>query len=149
MDTLKVMDVLHARTSPNQEGLRFEGHYRFDDLQTEGDAICAWRIRPEGVGLSIKGHLTARVEMECVRCLARYTVPMDLEIDEKYVFDDYIDHSERERELTSEDFFEVIDQQGELDLKDLVHQLLILESASHETCGGEHCHYQAAQAGNY
>lgn len=139
-DLLKVSD-LKNRGVP----LHFQGHYTFDDIATEGPMICDWKIGPETAGFSIHGDIKGVMSLECARCLAPYPVPVALEIDEQYVYDSYVDPYEREKELSPEDFFEVVSEAGELDLKDLVHQFLILESANHSACGQVECGFAQAE----
>ncbi len=134
-DVLKVSDVAQGRLA-----LRFKGQYTFDDLQTADDVECDWQVQPETAGLSVRGDLRGTLQLECARCLAVFPVPVAMTINERYVFNHYVDPYGREKELQVEDFFEVVDEEGELDLKDLAHQFLILESANQSTCGRPECH---------
>ncbi|HEY9688283.1 MAG TPA: DUF177 domain-containing protein [Coleofasciculaceae cyanobacterium] len=138
VEKIKISDI-RSRNSV----LRFQEYYRFDDLQTSGDVPCDWEIRPETAGFSVRGKLNGEMNLECVRCLAGYSVPIDLEINERYVYDSYVDPFEREKELQADDFFEVANEEGVLDLKDLVHQFLILESEHQSTCGRSECDFSS------
>lgn len=133
-------DVIKVRDLASQgKRMRLQGEYRFDTLKTEGAVVGDWEIQPETAGLNVKGHMQGVVLIECARCLNDFPMSVDLEIDEHYVFDRYTDPHEREKELHTADFFEVIDEEGELDLKDLAHQFLVLESANQSTCGRPEC----------
>ena len=79
--------------------------------------------------------------LECARCLEPYPVPVDLRIDERFVYEDSLASREKERELQSDDFYETLDEAGELDLKDLAHQFLILESLNHPNCQRPECRF--------
>jgi uncharacterized metal-binding protein YceD (DUF177 family) len=138
VEKIKISDIRHRSSA-----LRFQERYRFEDLQTGGGVSCDWEIKPETAGFSVLGKLHGEVNLECVRCLAGYTVPIDLEINERYVYDSYVDPYEREKELQADDFFEVANEDGELDLKDLVHQFLILESENQSTCGRSECDFSS------
>lgn len=136
-DRLKVSDVVRN----HKTATRFRGNYTFEDLKTAGDMSCDWSIQSETAGISIHGKLNGIMELECGRCLEPYQVPVNMEIDERYVFGSFVELHEKEKELQSDDFFEVVDEEGELDLKDLVHQFLILESESQPACGRPECRF--------
>lgn len=142
MNTLKVSDVMKGREAV----LRFSGDYRFEDLQSEGDVHCDWEVSREVAGMDVRGALHGDLVLECVRCLQPFPMRIDLDIDERYVLSHYTDPYEREKQLSADDFFETIEEEGVLDLKDLVHQLLILEASQQETCGRAECCYQGAAA---
>jgi uncharacterized metal-binding protein YceD (DUF177 family) len=79
--------------------------------------------------------------LECARCLELFPVPVSLELNEHYVFDRFVDPYEKEKELSAEDFYEVVSEEGDLDLSDLAHQFLILEVEEHSLCGRMECHF--------
>src|SRR5690606_11758888 len=130
MDTVKALDVVQGR----QQGVELHGEYRYEDVPTEGTVACDWQLSSGGVRLNVKGRLHARLVLECARCLGSYTVPVDVNIRERYVFDSYVEHGSREREITADDYYETVDEYGELDLKDLAHQFLVMEAEAHQTC---------------
>lgn len=132
-DTIKVSDLIQRGST------RIEGDYGYDDFPTEGPVHVAWEIAPATAGLTVHGKLDGIMRLTCDRCLGEFPVPADLTIDERYVFESYVDPFEREKELQAQDFFEVVSEQGVLDLKDLAYQFLILESANHPTCGRADC----------
>ena len=136
-ERLNIPDLMHNRNAVT----RFSADYRYDDLKTEGLAHCNWSFSPEVAGFSIFGDITATLTLECVRCLEPYNVPVQVEIDERYAFERFVERSEKEKELQSEDFYEVISEEGKLDLKDLAHQWLVLESENHSLCGRAECHF--------
>jgi uncharacterized metal-binding protein YceD (DUF177 family) len=134
---LNISDLMHNRNAVT----RFPGAYVYDDLKTEGPVRCDWDFSPEIAGFHVHGQLDAILKLECMRCLEPYQVPVSLEIEERYVFEHYVDRSEKEKELLSEDFYEVVKEDGELDLKDLAHQWLVLESENHPLCGRAECRF--------
>lgn len=135
MDVLKLPDLL--RNHP--PALKTTGNYEFEDLPTSGPACCDWDIRLEIPGVTVEGKLDAMVQVECARCLEIFEVPVGVSVHERYVFSKYVDEGEQEKELHAEDFYEVVDEDGELDLKDLAHQLLILETSDDTLCGRTDC----------
>ena len=136
-ETVKIGDLRRNRNAPTH----YEGIYRYEDLKTDGPVVCDWSLALETAGFVVHGSLQATVELECVRCLSPVVSPVVLQIDERFVFDSFVDRSEKEKELLSDDFYEVVDEEGELDLKDLAHQWLLLESDSHPLCGRAECQF--------
>ena len=138
-ESVETVKIIEIRNHPST--LRLQGRYRFDDLNTADDLVCDWSLRPETAGFTVFGALHGNLSCECGRCLAHFNVPIDLQIHERYVYDHYVDPSEREKELQAEDFFEVVNEDGLLDLKDLAYQVLILEAENQSTCGQAECSF--------
>lgn len=134
---LKIVDVTRGRNPIRH----LQGHYTFDDLKTSEPIACDWHFSAETTGLKLKGTLSGTLLQECARCLEPFETPVDLTIEEQYVFESFVALDEREKELQSEDFFEVVDEEGVLDLHDLAHQFLVMEADNHPTCGRETCHF--------
>lgn len=137
VERIRVVDVTRGM-NPTKQVL---GHYEFDDLKTTGPIDCNWRLQAEPVGLSVRGEINGVMVLECARCLDSYDLPLNLKIQERYVFNDSLESSDKERELHDDDFYETVDEEGELDLKDLAHQFLILESAEHPNCERPECRF--------
>lgn len=140
MESPTSREVLRISDLKNRAGaLRFEGAYTFEDIATSEPVRCAWTIASATAGFTVQGQVDGVMQLDCYRCLEPYTVPVALAIDEQYVFESYTDPYEREKELVSDDFFEVVSEAGELDLKDLAHQFLVLELANYGACGRAAC----------
>lgn len=135
VERLKVVEITRGKNPVT----RLVGRYEFDDLKTDGPVACTWRLQSEPVSLTVYGQVQGVMRLECVRCLEPYALPVALEVQERYVFQDSLAGREKERELQSADFYEVVDEEGELDLKDLAHQFLILESLEHPNCERPEC----------
>src|SRR5688572_30663795 len=85
-DRVKVSDLVRERSGVN----RFHGDYRYEDLKTDGAISADWQAQPVTAGVSVQGSLHGSLLLDCARCLEPYTVPVDLQIDERYVFDSYV-----------------------------------------------------------
>jgi uncharacterized metal-binding protein YceD (DUF177 family) len=134
---LNISELMHNRNALT----RFPGVYSYDDIKTDGAVRCDWKFDVEAAGFTAHGVLNATLDQECARCLEAYQVPVSLEIDERFVLDSFVDRSEKEKELSAEDFYEVVKADSELDLKDLAHQWLVLESENHPLCGRAECRF--------
>jgi uncharacterized metal-binding protein YceD (DUF177 family) len=137
VERIKVLEVSRQKHPVTQ----LEAHYSFADIKTDGPVLCHWRFHKEHVGLTVYGELQGCLLLECARCLEPYQVPVDLQVNERFVFEDSLTSKDKERELQSDDFYEVLDEEGELDLKDLAQQFLILESLNHPNCQRPGCRF--------
>ena len=139
-ETIAVKDIL-KETSENDAGnYRIRTSYEIEEVPTEGSVDISWLIYAEPTGLVVKAGLNATLLLECMRCLASYASPVVLEIEEHYVFTRFLEETfGKEHELQADEFFETLDENGVLNLKDLVRQVLLLEAEEHPLCGRANC----------
>lgn len=135
-DSPKVRDILASR----DEVVRLHGQYAFDDPKTDGEIACNWRISRHSTGLNVRGRMEGMMEIVCSRCLENYPLPVSLEINEHFVFDRFVTAAaEREQELREEDLFENLSEEGELDLRHLAYQFLVMTFGDPSPCEREEC----------
>ncbi len=134
-DLLKVQDIMGGRL----ESFKLTRHYGgYADFPLGGQLDCIWLIDRETAGFAVKGSVKGTMQLECARCLESYALPLSLPVDEHYVLASYV-QDEREKELQPEDYYETIGEHDSLDLRDLAHQLLVLEAEDHPTCTRPTC----------
>ncbi|MEB3288141.1 MAG: DUF177 domain-containing protein [Vampirovibrionales bacterium] len=135
-DPLDVDSVLQGKNPPSRSA-----QYRFSDIPSETPFHCQWHIeRRAGGGIALEGHLAGDLLLTCDSCEQPFLQPIALGIDELYVLSQYAEGSQsREKELQADDFYEVVEENGVIDLKDLAHQYLVMESAHHPTCQQAPC----------
>ncbi len=131
MDKLDIRKVAHSRNAVlNVEGTYSPEKLGFNqndvDNQLVEDVVCSWRFKTNSVGLWVQGVLSTSM---AVPHRSTEAIPIDLKISEKFVFDHVVDDDSLagERQLTDGDFFETVDENGYLDLIDLVRQYVIME----------------------
>lgn len=141
-DTLKIADLLRKLSlSHNPADNLFHGEYQFEDIPGDGLFHVNWTIKPGAAGIILHGKLTGVLALECDRCLTPYTVDVDLDIDERYVFSSFTEDFGKEKELLADDFYETTDEEGVLDLKDIARQFLLMEVENHPLCGTADCRF--------
>jgi uncharacterized metal-binding protein YceD (DUF177 family) len=89
----------------------------------------------------LQGQIKTIVKLQCHTCLNYFFQSLDLEINEEFVYEDYLNEkalSARDRELQSEDFFEAVPYYGEIDVSDIVYQAVNLAVPTYCSCG-KHC----------
>lgn len=129
MDVLNLPEMIKKR----QDTLEMVSRYEFEDIKTHGPVTCHWQLRLGSVGLWVKADVQADLIMPCAQTMEETVVPFETRINEKLAFRRYAGYGDeyappREKELKSgDDFFEVIDEDDLLDLKDLVRQYLVME----------------------
>jgi uncharacterized metal-binding protein YceD (DUF177 family) len=141
-DVVKVAHILQGPSGLPLEEFRLKRDYMLDDVPTKEPIACSWLIYPRSTGLTVIGNVKADLSLECIRCLTPYSVPLSLELEEEYMFSRFTEESQgKEKELQADDFYETIDENGVLDLRDLLRQFLLLEAENHAYCGREDCHF--------
>lgn len=118
-------------------GVHVEGERSFT-LRPGGAVDC--RIeRGDDLSVHVRGHLRAVLELECGRCLERYELPLDQELDLFYLPHRPEDQAESEDEVELSDRDVVVAYyQGErLDLGDVLREQLFLAVPLRPLCREE------------
>jgi len=62
-----------------------------DTTYTENVITCIFTSEKEGNGFRLHGEISAKVEIECVRCLSKLVfaspIPVEIMVDRKYIYD--------------------------------------------------------------
>jgi uncharacterized protein len=94
-------------------------------------------IQAIGGGVLINGHVQTLLKLNCHVCLRPFFQSLNIEIDEQLSAKADEGDSPRERELTRDDFYEVIPVDGILDISDIVYQAVTLASPVFCRCGDD------------
>ncbi len=94
-------------------------------------------------GVKMTGELEALLELSCDVCLGSFTLPLEIDIDEQFVYSRSGDTHEseetqtytKEKELNPEDFYEVLPDDKTLDVTDIVYQAVVLSLPAFAHCG--------------
>lgn len=91
-------------------------------------------------GIRITGHVQTLLKLTCDRCLGPYFLNISVPIEEHFreqVAQQYREPEKTglQRELTAEDFVEELDEDGVLDITDLVYQAVTLATPISRLCG--------------
>ena len=85
-------------------------------------------------GVKVEGHVETEMIFECDRCLKKYPYHVFIDIDEKFVKDNFTSTANKELELTEADFTEELNDKNEIDITDLIYQSIILNMPSQQLC---------------
>lgn len=93
-------------------------------------------VQSSAGGVTISGRVQTLLKLNCHVCLRPYFQSLTVDIDEQLAASDRAE-SPRERELLKDDFYEVIPEDGVLDIGDIVYQAVTLASPVFCRCGDE------------
>lgn len=87
--------------------------------------------------VNIKGNIKAELLLQCDRCLENFIHNVDLNINEDFMNEKLADTYQKEQELSKNDFVEILDENNEIDIKDLVYQSILLDIPNKRLCNEE------------
>ncbi|MBK9145898.1 MAG: DUF177 domain-containing protein [Candidatus Melainabacteria bacterium] len=89
-------------------------------------------------GVRLTGHVKTLLKLTCQTCLRPYFQSIAVELDEQFSSRAYADEeSQKEKELTRDDFYEVLPADGILDIDDIVYQAVTLACPVYCRCGDD------------
>lgn len=94
-------------------------------------------IQASGGGVLINGHVQTLLKLNCHVCLRPFFQSLNVEIDEQLSARAEEVDSPRDKELTRDDFYEVIPLDGLIDISDIVYQAVTLASPVFCRCGDD------------
>lgn len=98
-----------------------------------------------GVAFGVSGHVKARLELECGRCLEPFELPVEADFDLRYV-PAVANTGEEEQEVGDEDLSIAFYREGMLDLVDLLREQFVLALPMKPLCS-EDCRGLCPQCG--
>ncbi len=135
--TIPVSEILRYRDT----ALDLSEAYQYDDIDSVEGIRSDLHIQLNASGFRVYGNIRGSVTVPCDRCLEPVCEPIAIRLDEQYVFSWIMPAQARDQEVQIEDFYEEIDEDGELDVRDLVHQMVLVETAVQHVCGRESCQF--------
>ena len=98
-----------------------------------------------GDAFGVSGHVNARLELECGRCLEPFELPVEADFDLRYV-PSIANSGNEEQEVGNEDLSVAFYREGMLDLVDLLREQFVLALPMKPLCG-EDCRGLCPQCG--
>ncbi len=84
--------------------------------------------------LNIRGKIKAEVLLQCDRCLESYVHSVNVEINEDFSASKVIPDNQKDYELTKDEFVEELGNSKEVDVKNLIYQLILLDLPGKNLC---------------
>ncbi len=91
-------------------------------------------------GAQVVGKINTLLKLVCHSCLRQFFQPLSLQLDETFVYEDYLNEGakeSRDRELLKDDFVESVSYSGFIDVSDLIYQAVTLAIPSFCSCGSD------------
>jgi uncharacterized protein len=136
MNKLKI-SLKDLRARPGQK-LHLSFHASVQEPILEDPVQADVSLAANSASIRLTGKIQATARLSCHHCLTSFVYPMEIDLDEEFVYEDYLNvktHKVKERELQKEDFFETIPYDGIIDVFDTVYQAIVLAIPSHCICG--------------
>jgi DUF177 domain-containing protein len=123
-----------------QQRLKIDFKESLSELQTVKPVVGDLSMAASISGVRLNGRLRTILKLTCHTCLKPFFKALDLELDEHFVYEDYLNDDPREvkeKELQNCDFVESIRYEGFLDISDIVYQAVTLATPMYCSCGEE------------
>ena len=84
--------------------------------------------------IKVTGHISGHATLVCDLCLEEYEYELDIDIDEMFAKNTYIDNCKQEIEIKEDGFVTDLNGEKEIDIEDLLYQSVILDFPNKKVC---------------
>jgi uncharacterized protein len=123
-----------------QQRLKIDFKETLPGLQTVKPVVGDLSMVAGISGVRLTGRLRTLLKLTCHTCLKPFFEALNFELDEQFVYEDYLNEDPRElkeKELQTDDFVESIRYEGFLDISDIVYQAVTLATPIYCSCGSD------------
>lgn len=121
----------------------FDEKLEIPELADPGTVNGSITVSINAGGVKMTGALETVLELNCDVCLVPFNLPLEIDIDEQFVYSRSGNTHEsedtqtytKEKELNPEDFYEVLPDDKSLDVTDIVYQAVVLSLPAFAHCG--------------
>lgn len=117
-----------------EKRLDFEFNEYIAEIGNNEDVVGHISVELAPYGINVKGELSTNLQLVCDRCLQSFSRPIDVKLNEDYLFGTLIPDGVKEYELQNNEFVNELNGQTHLDLTELVYQSVILEIPNQILC---------------
>ena len=121
-----VSDLIKEKIGSNREWAIEPINLNYDDLGLVKIQSGNFNLIKIDKGIWVKGSLGIIVNMNCIRCLNKLDISMDISIDEEYIYDNYID-KQFDDNFTIDDF-------NHLSLRECLREYIFVTSPRKPVC---------------
>ena len=121
-----VSDLIKEKIGSNREWSIEPINLNYDDLGLVKIQSGNFNLIKIDKGIWVKGSLGIIVNMNCIRCLNKLDISMDISIDEEYIYDNYID-KQFDDNFTIDDF-------NHLSLRECLREYIFVTSPRKPVC---------------
>lgn len=117
--------------------IRFDFNEKLDVDDVVKPVVGEIFVQASGAGVVVTGKVQTLLKLNCHVCLRPFFSSLSVDIDEQLSTGFPQTAQSRDRELTKDDFFEVVPESGVLDISDIVYQAVTLASPVFCRCGDD------------
>ena len=121
-----VSDLVKEKIGSNREWSIEPINLNYDDLGLVKIQSGNFNLIKIDKGIWVKGSLGIIANMNCIRCLNKLDISMDISIDEEYIYDNYID-KQFDDNFTIDDF-------NHLSLRECLREYIFVTSPRKPVC---------------
>ena len=121
-----VSDLIKEKIGSNREWSIDPINLNYDDLGLVKIQSGNFNLIKIDKGIWVEGLLEIVVNMNCIRCLNKLDISMDISIDEEYIYDNYID-KQFDDNFTIDDF-------NHLSLRECLREYIFVTSPRKPVC---------------
>lgn len=107
---------------------------KIKDLENDVPVDVVLTVKATPYGISIEGHVSTDLKLLCDRCLEEYSLHVDSDVNENFVYGSIVPCDKKEYELTEGQFVEELNGKDEIDITDFLYQTIILEIPTQKIC---------------
>lgn len=136
------VNIDELRALPQQK-LNLNFKESIDSAEVVKPVLGELTLVASSTGIRINGQVHTLLKLTCDRCLKAYFLNISVPIEEFFRENQGAQHYReqekipRERELTADDFVEELEEDGNLDISDLVYQAVTLATPVSCLCGDD------------
>lgn len=111
---------------------------RYDDfiegIKSKNPVHAELKFKSLGEFIKVTGHISGVATLMCDLCLEEYEYPLDIDVDEMFAKNTYIDNCKQEIEIKEDGFVTDLNGEKEIDIEDLLYQSVILDFPNKKVC---------------
>ena len=133
----KFLSLEDLENSDNKT-LSFDFCEKIDGIDSDGPITANLCAKSLGDFIQIKGHVSAKVFLDCDLCLEKFLYDVSSDIDELYAKTSIVNeysNSEHGFEIKEGQFITDLNGEKEIDIYDLLYQSVILSFPNKKVCG--------------
>ncbi len=127
------INIEEIKKSPQNE-LEINFSDYIDGLSLNNEVSAKLKATASEYGVNIRGNIIAELILQCDRCLENFVYEINTEINEEFITDSIVREDQKDYEHTDRGFAEDLNGREEIDIRDLIYQLIILELPNKNLC---------------
>lgn len=130
MNTMNIEDL----TKADNKELEIKYEDFIDGIKSKDKIYADLIFKDLGDFIKVTGHISGYATLVCDLCLEEYEYELDIDLDEMFAKNTYIDNCKQEIEIKEDGFVIDLNGEKEIDIEDLLYQSVILNFPNKKVC---------------